>query len=389
MINLDILILHNTFLPDYTGSSIRLYNLVSRIPYNISVVTPEKMVNGEYFRLKSEKINNIQIKRVKSLSPPSIWKMPVFRYFYHEKKIFNHCKNEKFDIIQARSLPPYIVTAYKLHKKFKTPLLLELHPNEKDVNQFYMFYVMNILKIAKKASHTITLTNSLKNWVQKEYSLDSEKITVIPNGVDCEKFKPGNKSNTGESLRNKIGNPEKIVLYAGYLDQVNGMDMLIKIIPTIVRENPEISFVFMGNGPYYNTINELSKKIPQVNLLKTVNHELMPDYYLDSDIFIIPRPSTISSELVTPLKLLEAMSMESIVLGSNVGGISEVITNEKNGYLYEKDDPKSFIDLLVTSLEHDNSRIARNARKTIINEYSWEKSAAKLKNIYDFLNPIN
>nr|WP_054858879.1 glycosyltransferase [Methanobacterium formicicum] len=69
-----------------------------------------------------------------------------------------------------------------------------------------------------------------------------------------------NKSNTGESLRNKIGNPEKIVLYAGYLDQVNGMDLLIKTIPTIVRENPEISFVFIGNGPYYNKINQLSKK---------------------------------------------------------------------------------------------------------------------------------
>ncbi len=55
----------------------------------------------------------------------------------------------------------------------------------------------------------------------------------------------------------------------------------------------------------------------------------MPDYYFTSDIFIIPRPSTISSELVTPLKLLEAMSMESVVLGSNVGGISEVITSEK------------------------------------------------------------
>lgn len=312
--------------------------------------------------------------------------MPVFRYFYHEKKIFNHCKNEKFDIIQARSLPPYIVTAYKLHKKFKKPLLLELHPHEKDVNQFYMFYVMNILKIAKKASHTITLTNSLKNWVQKEYSLDSEKITVIPNGVDCEKFKPENKSNAGESLRNKIGNPEKIVLYAGYLDQVNGMDLLIKTIPTIVRETPETSFVFIGNGPYYHRINQLSKKIPQVNLLKTINHELMPDYYLNSDIFIIPRPSTLSSELVTPLKLLEAMSMESVVLGSDVGGIKEVIKNEANGYLYKKDDPNSFTNSLMNALKSDNFKIAKNARKTIINRYSWEKSAAKLKNVYDQFN---
>lgn len=382
---MDILILNNTFIPDYTGSSLRLYNLISRISYNISVVTPEKMVNGEYFRLKTEKIDNIKIKRVKSLSPHSIWKMPVFRYFYHEKKLYNYCKNEKFDIIQARSLPPYIVTAYKLHEKFNKPLLLELHPHEKDVNQFYMFYIMNILKIAKKAAHIITLTNSLKNWVQNEYNINSKKITVIPNGVDCEKFKPKHKSKTRESLRNKIGNPEKVVLYAGYLNHVNGMDLLIKTIPTIVKENPEISFVFMGNGPYYNKINELSKKISQVNLLKTVNHELMPDYYLSSDIFIIPRPSTVSSELVTPLKLLEAMSMESVVLGSNVGGINEVITSGENGYLYEKDDPKSFYDSLINITEKNNNRVRKNARKTILTKYNWDKSAEKLKKIYDSL----
>lgn len=384
---MNILILHNTFLPDYTGSSIRLYNLVSRIPYNISVVTPEKMVNGEYFKLRNEKINNIKIKRVQSLSPPPIWKLPVLRHFYHEKKIYNSCTKEHFDIIQARSLPPYIVAAYKLHKKFKKPLLLEIHPNEKDVNSFYMSYIMKVMNIAKKASHTITLTNSLKKWAENNYQINPEKITVVPNGVDSEKFKPQpDHFNLETNLRHEIGNPEKIVLYAGYLDNVNGMDMLIKTIPTIVNENPEISFVFMGNGPYYNTINELSKKMPQVNLLKTVNHELMPDYYLSSDIFIIPRPSTLSSELVTPLKLLEAMSMESVVLGSNVGGISEVITSEENGYLYEKNDPKSFINSLVTSLEQDNSKIARNARKTIINKYSWEKSSEKLKNIYDLLN---
>lgn len=384
MTYLNILILHNTFIPDYTGSSIRLYNLISRIPYNISVVTPEKMVNGEYFKTKTQKINNIDIKRVEALSPNSIWKMPVFRYFHHEKKIFDFCKKENFDIVQARSLPPYIVTAYKLHKRSKKPLLLELHPHEKDVNRFYMFYIFNVLKIAKKASHTLTLTNSLKNWIQEKYKIPPEKITVVPNGVDCKKFKPKPKiSNFQKSLRHKIGNPEKIVFYAGYLDHVNGMDLLIKTIPLIIKNNPQISFVFVGDGPYFVKIRELSKKISQIHLFKTIDHKLMPEYYQSSDLFIIPRPSTVSSELVTPLKLLEAMSMESIVLGSDVGGIKEVVENEANGYLYKKDDPQAFINALINALESDNSRISKNARKTILHKYSWEKSAAKLRNVYE------
>ncbi|MGF7117957.1 glycosyltransferase family 4 protein [Methanobacterium oryzae] len=381
---MNILVLHNTFLPDYTGSSIRLYNLLSRVPYNMSVLTPEKKVNGEYFKLKEEKIKNIRVKRASALSPDSIWKWHVLRYYYHEKKIFNSSKKEHFDIIQSRSLPPYIVSAYKLHKKFNKPFLVEVHPNESDVNSFYMFYIFKILKVLESASHVITLTNSLKKWIHDQYGITEEKISVINNGVDSEKFKP-QTPHLIEPMREKLGNPEKIVMYAGYLDSINGINMLTELMPSIVEDNPQISFIFMGHGPFYDRIHKLSMDYNQIKLIPTVNHDLMPYYYQLSDVFIIPRPSTISSELVTPLKLLEAMSTGSVVLGSDVGGIKEVIKNEKNGYLFEKGNSNSFKDCLITALKSDNSKIAKNARKTILNEYNWDKSAQKLKNAYDII----
>jgi len=381
---LKVLVLHNTFLPDYTGSSIRIYNLLSRIPYQISVLTPEKMVNGSYFKLKYDIFDHIKVKRITALSPTSIHKLPVLRYYHHEKKIFDAAKKERFDIIQSRTLPPYIISAYKLYKRFNKPLLIEVHPHE-DVNSIYMYYIMNLLKILKKASHIITLSDSLKKWVQNQYKLPEEKITVIPNGVNSEKFKP-QKSHLTTSLREKLGNPGKIVLYAGYLDGLNGMDMIIQTIPFIVENYPGISFVFMGHGPYYNQINKLSKEYNQVHILPTIDHGLMPQYYQISDLFIIPRPSTTSSELITPLKLLEALSMGNIVLGSDVGGIKEVIKNGENGYLYEKDNPKSFRDTLIKSLESENTKISKNARQTVLKEYNWDNSAQKLKDIYDHMN---
>lgn len=382
--NLKVLVLHNTFLPDHTGSSIRLYNLLSRIPYQISVLTPEKMVNGSYFKLNNEIFDHIEVKRITALSPTSIHKLPLLRYYHHEKKIFDASKKECFDIIQSRTLPPYIISAYKLHKKFDKPLIIEAHPHE-DVNAIYMYYIINLLKILKKASHIITLTNSLKRWVQNQYKLPEKKITVIPNGVNSEKFKP-KKSHLTTSLREKLGNPEKIVFYSGYLDVLNGMDMILQTIPNIVENYPGISFVFMGHGPYYNQIKKLSEECNQVHILPTVDHELMPQYYQISDLFVIPRPSTTSSELITPLKLLEALSMERVVLGSDVGGIKEAIVNGKNGYLYEKDNPQSFKDILIKSLESKNVEIAKEARKTVLNEYNWDNSAQKLKGIYDHIN---
>lgn len=383
MVKLNILVLHSTFLPDYTGSSIRLYNLLSRVPYNLSVITPNRKVNGEYFKLKSERIQNIEIKRVPSFSQDPIWKLPVLKQYYHQKMIFNETKRMHFDIIQSRSIYPYMESAYRQHRKFNKPLIIEAHPTE-DINSFYSFYLFKVLKILKSASHIITLTNSLKKWVQDQYEITEEKISVINNGVNNEKFKPQD-SHLNESLKEKLGNPEKIVMYAGYLDGINGMDMLIKSAISIIESNHQISFVFMGQGPYCDEIHKLSNDYPQIKVIPTVNHDLMPQYYQLSDVFVIPRPSNISSELITPLKLLEAMSTESVVLGSNVGGITEVIKNEKNGYLFEKGNFDSFKNSLITALESNNSKIAKNARKTILNQYSWDKSAEKLKNVYDLI----
>lgn len=381
MAKLNILVLHNTFLPDYGGSSIRAYNLLSRVPYNITILTPEKKSNGEYFKLKNEKFNNIMVKRVNALSPNSFWKLPIFRYFYHENMIFNATENENFDLIQSRSMPPYIISAYKLSKKFNKPLIVEAHPIASRRFQYYM-RIMKINNIFKSASHIISLTDALKDHLTEKYKIPEEKVTVIKNGLDNKKFKLQDSYQI-ESLREKLDNPEKIVMYAGYLDDVNGLGMILKILPSLLKDYPHITFIFVGQGPYFQQINKISKKYHQVKLIPTVKHDLMPLYYQSSDLFIIPRPSTLSSELVTPLKLLEAMAMECAVLGSNVGGIKEVIKNEKNGYLFEKDNYDSFNNALVTALESDNSKIAKNARKTILNGYSWNKSAEKLKNVYE------
>jgi len=381
---MNILVLHNTFLPDYGGSSIRAYNLLSRVPYNINIVTPDKKSNGDYFKLKKERFNNIMVKRVNALSPSnSFWKLPIFRYFYHGNVIFNAAKNEKFDLIQSRSMPPYIIEAYKLSKKYNKPLLVEAHPIASRRFQYYM-RIMKINKIFKSASHIISLTDALKNHITKKYKIPEEKVTVIKNGLDDKKFILQDSYQI-KSLREKWGNPEKIVMYAGYLDNVNGLGMVLKNLPSIIKDNPYINFMFVGQGPYFQQIYKISKEYPQVKLIPTVKHDLMPLYYQSSDLFIIPRPSTLSSELVTPLKLLEAMAMKSVVLGSDVGGIKEVIKNEKNGYLFEKDNFDSFNNALITALEADNSKIAKNARKTILNEYNWDKSAEKLKNVYDNL----
>jgi len=161
---------------------------------------------------------------------------------------------------------------------------------------------------------------------------------------------------------------------------------LAEVIPSIFEERPDTSFVFIGHGPEENKIVTLSEKYPQVRFLSMVHYSEMPVYYQMCDVLVIPRPSTISSETVTPLKLAEAMAMEKPVLGSNVGGITEMIRHGENGYLFKKGDGGSFTRTLAEVLDDKNTQVGKNARKTIVeNNYTWDKSAEILQRVYEGL----
>jgi spore coat protein SA len=173
-------------------------------------------------------------------------------------------------------------------------------------------------------------------------------------------------------------------MYAGYMDGINGVPGLARIIPQIIRDWPDICFLFIGFGPEEDRLKALAKEYPRnVKFLPWVPYLEMPAYYQLCDVFVVPRPSTISAETATPLKLLDAMVMGKPVLGSNVDGIAEVITHGENGYLFQKGNLESLQRTLLEVLDADNTEISRGARKTIIENFSWDKSAKILQQVYE------
>lgn len=378
------------FLPEYSGTATRLYNLLYRLPYKISLITSDRIVSGILIHQKSEQMNNIDVKRV-SLYPQTMLTSisttrrlyAIYAYYQFSKKIFKTIEGEKFDIIHAHNILPFGETARKLANICYCPFIFELHGiPEEGLTGFSrvaqkIFLQKETQRLAKNADHIITLTCSQKERICRLYKIQKDKVTVVPNGVDINVFAPKE-----EDLKEKLGISGKIVMYAGIMDRINGMLDLANVIPSIIKEKPDTSFVFTGHGPEENKIIALSRKYTQVKFLPMVPFDEMPAYYRMCDAFIIPRPSTISAETVTPLKLLEAMAMEKPVLGSNVGGIAEVIKHDENGYLFEKGNMESFKKTLLEVLDADNKKIGRNARKTVADNYTWDKSAKVLQKVY-------
>ena len=394
---LKILHFAAAFFPEYSGTTTRLYNILSNLPYLVLLITSDRTMNGEIIEKKEEYFGNIRVKRVQLYSNYAFCRKAPLRYIYtlHQRpnRLFNSAKSEYTDIIHSHNQSYYTQAALKLSKKLDKPLIIELHYIEQGyrlgINGTVTnaFYVERMTKNQlKSCNYIIALTKSLKNWFSIRYGISGEKIAVVPNGADISKFSPNNEyEKKGEKIKERLNLSDSIVMYAGFMDRINGMLDLAKLIPTIITEKPDTSFVFIGHGPEEDKIIELSKKHHQIKFLPMVPYDEMPVYYQMCDAFVIPRPSTISAETVTPLKLLEAMAMEKPVIGSNVGGIAEVIKHGENGYLYEKGNIESLKKTLLEVLDAGNSQIGRNARKTVAENYTWDKSAKILQRIYEDL----
>lgn len=389
-------ILHtiDKFFPEYTGTSVRAYNILSRINSEVTLITQNRTLKGDIIRKEEEKFNNINVKRVpiNNSNPKGLSKVIPFRYYYHlsndnkKKKIIKEkILNEKFDILHAHDLTFYGLAALESAKITKKPFVLEMHiaklPGIKwNLYEKILLKKTNFFEFCNKI---IVLTDNFKKKIIEDYDLNHRLIEVVPNGVDTDHFKrKGNISHT-MNLKSRLKLNNKVVMYSGYMDDVNGINDILEIAPSILNEFNDITFLFLGHGPESNKIISLAKKYDEIKFIPMVNYQYMPYYYSLADVFILPRPSTVSTETIIPLKLLEAMSMGCNVLGSNVGGLSEVIKDGKNGYLFEKENIEDLKYKLYTLLSNDNKKTQENARKTIINDYNWQNSALKLQNLYN------
>ena len=361
------------------------------------LITSDRTIKGNIIEPKEEYFTNIKVKRFSLYSNNAIFRMAPLRYIHtiYQKPriIIDTAKLERFDIIHVHALSFFGEAAKKLSRKLNKPFIIELHIPPANVSGLrngifnFVYLERRNRKILKSCNCVITLTHALKNSMCSKYKLPKNKITVIPNGVDINKFTPKREyKKKAEKLKENLNLSDNVIMYAGFMDRINGMIDLANVIPSIISEKTDTSFVFIGHGPEEDKIIALSKKYPKnVKFLPMVHYDEMPIYYQMCNLFIIPRPSTISAETVTPLKLLEAMAMEKPVLGSNVGGIAEIIKHGENGYLFEKGNMDSFKKTLLEVLDADNRQIGRNARKTVVDNYTWDKSAKILQRVYEDL----
>jgi len=217
--------------------------------------------------------------------------------------------------------------------------------------------------------------------------IPAEKITVIPNAVDVEQFATGREADT--SLRARLGLDGAFVLgFLGSFYAYEGLSLLLDALPEIVRIKPRARVLLVGGGPQERALKDQANRLgiaDKVVFTGRVPHEQIDRYYDLADVLVYPRLSMRLTDLVTPLKPLEAMAQGQLVLASDVGGHRELVRDGVNGFLFRAGSPDALVAKVLDILAHPERwpEIKGAGRHFVESERNWRKSVSRYRTVYD------
>jgi glycogen(starch) synthase len=216
--------------------------------------------------------------------------------------------------------------------------------------------------------------------------IPAEKVTVIPNAVDASRFRMLPPATATE--RAALGLPEaSIVGFIGSLYHYEGIDLLLDAALRLRAKRPDVCFVVVGSGLEESA---LKARVAEAGLadsfrmLGRVPNREVERYYAAMDVMVYPRRSLRLTELVTPLKPLEAMAQGRIVMASDVGGHRELIADGSTGYLFAPDDGTALAAAVERVIDHKEAwpRMRETARRFVEDERTWTNSVARYAEVY-------
>ncbi|MGN6594391.1 TIGR04063 family PEP-CTERM/XrtA system glycosyltransferase [Sphingopyxis terrae] len=220
--------------------------------------------------------------------------------------------------------------------------------------------------------------------------VDPAKIVVSPNGVDLDLF--GDPPPRDDALAADLGlmPGEAVIGFIGSFYDYEGIDDLIAAMPALVAAEPGARLLLVGGGPMEAALKAQAAASPvadRILFVGRVPHQAVERYYSLIDILAYPRKKMRLTDLVTPLKPIEAMAQGKLVAASNVGGHRELIADGVTGTLFAPDDPPAIAAALAELLRDrdiwDERR--RTARAFVEADRNWSSNILRYEPVYQRL----
>ncbi len=301
-------------------------------------------------------------------------------------------KEYSFDAIHVHDLPLAQI-GIEIKNRYKIPFILDLHenfPSALEIAQHTNTFPGSLFFSSKQwrtyeryavqqADKVIAVVQEMKNRIT-ELGIPSEKIVIVENTPDL-------SNHSFQSDTEHSHDPDHIhMIYLGGINIHRGLQIVIRGMPEIIKEYPNVVLDIYGNGRYLNALQKLSLRLKvNGNVFFHGSYEQNEAINIISkaDITLIPHLKSEQTDNSSPNKLYQYLLLGKFVIASNCESISRIIHESECGMIYNHDSPHDFAIKTLTSIAQKKYQLTCTKGMNLIQKkYNWDVSVKTLLNIY-------
>ena len=357
-------------------------------PKHVNCTVDEEDVDGWHFYRTQEKVEPSRI--------PGVGEMRLMNAT--TRRLQALAERLRPDILHAHSPVLNAIPALRVGKRLGIPVVYEVRAFWEDAAvdhgthaewglRYRMTRALETWAL-KRADHVTTICEGLRQDIVAR-GIPEDRVTVIPNAVDIEKFPIGGAAD--ESLQTQLGLAGATVIgFIGSFYAYEGLDLLLDAFPRVLEAMPTARVLLVGGGPQDAALKAQAQRLgiaDKVVFTGRVPHADVNRYYDLVDILAYPRHSMRLTELVTPLKPLEAMAQARLLVASDVGGHRELIEHGVNGILFKAGSAAHLADAVIDlARARDLWPQLKLAGRTFVEQQrNWPVSVARYRPVYERL----
>lgn len=241
----------------------------------------------------------------------------------------------------------------------------------------------------RRADAVTTICMGLRQEIIGRGGVPEDKVTVIPNGVTISRFSADIRPDQAVIDRLNLGG-KRVIGFIGSFYRYEGLALLLDSFAGVHRDMPEARLLLVGGGFEDERLRRQAAELgvgDAIIFTGRVPNEDVESYYSVLEALVYPRLQTRLTELVTPLKPLEAMAMGKLVIASDVGGHKEIVKDKQTGLMFPAGDTAALAATITEALRNQDQmeKVQLAARKYIEEERNWADSVARYKPVYERL----
>lgn len=396
--SLRILHVFDHSLPLHSGYTFRSANILRgqrRLGWETFHLTSPKQLNAQGLEEEAEGLRFFRTPAPTGLAS----RLPVLNQWAlmeaTEIRLMDLAKQLRPDLIHAHSPVLNAWPVIHVGRALGIPTVYEIrafwedaavdHGTQKEGGLRYRITKAMETRAVKAVSQVVTICEGLRRDLASR-GIPDDKIGVVPNAVDIEHFSLS--AGPDPELKAKLGLAGcRVIGFLGSFYAYEGLDLLLAALPQILAQAPDVRVLLVGGGPQEANLKAQAQALglaDKVVFVGRVPHAEVSRYYDLVDLLAYPRHAMRLTDLVTPLKPLEAMAQGHLLIASDVGGHKELIEDGRTGFLFRAEDQADLARkaLQALTLPDRGTAIRANGRRFVEEVRNWDNSIANYKAIY-------